>query len=226
MRPDSGSRRITRYRGWFLRAYLLLAAVAFIWLAFSARSADGFPVDWAVTRALQGFHPAWFDALMRAVSLLGYNPQASVLYSLVVLFLYRASWRWEAIVAGGGVLVAHGFNLAVKALVNRPRPPGEGVQVVVHLHDPGFPSGHVLTYVAFYGFLWFLCYTLRRRSWWRTALLIFLAGLILLVGPSRVYQGEHWFTDVVGGYLLASIILTAIICVYRWGKGRFFKDAA
>ncbi len=223
--PDSGSRRTTRYREWFLRAYLLLAAIAFIWLAFSARSADGFSVDWMVTRALQGFHPIWFDALMRAVSLLGYNPQASVLYSLIVLSLYRASWRWEAIVAGGGVLVAHGFNLATKALVNRPRPPVESVRVVVHLHDPSFPSGHVLTYVVFYGFLWLLCYSLMRPSWTRTALLILLAGLVLLVGPSRVYQGEHWFTDVVGGYLLASIILTAILRVYRWGQGRFFRRA-
>ena len=224
--PDSESRRIIRYRKWFLYAYLLLAAIAFIWLAFSARGANGFPVDWTVTRALQGFHPIWFDALMRVVSLLGYNPQASVLYSLIVLFLYRTSWRWEAIVAGSGVLVAHGFNLAVKALINRPRPPAESVQVVVHLHDPGFPSGHVLTYVAFYGFLWFLCYVLIRHSWRRTAFLILLAGLVLLVGPSRVYQGEHWFTDVVGGYLLASVILAAIIRVYQWGKGRFLKNAA
>ncbi|MCC7354613.1 MAG: phosphatase PAP2 family protein [Anaerolineae bacterium] len=224
MMADSSNQRMALYRGWALRLYLLVAAIAFVLLALYARGADGFPVDWTITRALQSFNVAWFDSLMRAVSALGYNPQALILYSLIVLLLYRVSWRWEVIVAGGGTLVAYGFNLAVKALVNRPRPPAEGVHVVVNLHDPGFPSGHVLTYVAFYGFLWFVCYTVLRRSWQRMVLLVLFAGLVLLVGPSRIYQGEHWASDVVGGYLLASIALVAIIRVYRWGKGRFFRQ--
>ncbi len=36
------------------------------------------------------------------------------------------------------------------------------------LNSYSFPSGHVMFYVGFFGFLWFLVYTLLKRSWRRT----------------------------------------------------------
>ena len=46
-----------------------------------------------------------------------------------------------------------------------------------------------------------------------------LAGLM---GVSRIYQGQHWFSDVMGAYLLGSVWLALTIKFYRWGKPRFF----
>jgi undecaprenyl-diphosphatase len=77
-------------------------------------------------------------------------------------------------------------------------------------------------YIGFYGFLWFLIYTLLKRSWLRTLLLILLSTLIALVGISRIYLGQHWASDVLGAYLLGSLCLVAEIELYRWGKSRFF----
>ena len=46
------------------------------------------------------------------------------------------------------------------------------------------------------------------RSGWLRRVAILLCGLAIgLVGLSRIYLGAHWFTDVVGGYLLGSVFL-------------------
>jgi undecaprenyl-diphosphatase len=65
---------------------------------------------------------------------------------------------------------------------------------------------------------------LLRKSWLRTLSLIVSGALILLVGASRVYLGQHWTSDVVGAYLLGSLALVLMIHVYRWGKRmKFFQ---
>jgi undecaprenyl-diphosphatase len=87
----------------------------------------------------------------------------------------------------------------------------------------GFPSGHVLTFTALCGFLAFLVYTLLKPSWGRTTLLVTAFVLVILMGVSRIYQGQHWFSDVMGAYLLGSLWLALTIRVYRWGKPRFFS---
>src|SRR5438093_814383 len=46
--------------------------------------------------------------------------------------------------------------------------------------------------------------------------------LSALTGPSRIYAGEHWASDVAGSYLLGSVWLLLAITLYRWGKPRFF----
>ena len=77
-------------------------------------------------------------------------------------------------------------------------------------------------YVGFFGFVWFLVYTLLKRSWRRTATLTILGIFIALVGLSRIYLGQHWASDVLGAYLLGTLTLLVNIWFYRWGKKRFF----
>ncbi len=48
--------------------------------------------------------------------------------------------------------------------------------------------------------------------------------MIVLIGPSRMFLGEHWASDVLGGYLLGSLTLSLTIFFYRWGKERFLVE--
>ncbi|MGI8644633.1 MAG: phosphatase PAP2 family protein, partial [Thermomicrobiales bacterium] len=109
-----------------------------------------------------------------------------------------------------------GISFFFKTVMKRPRPRGEPFRVAVaNIGGTSFPSGHVLNYMGVYGFLSYLMHTMVRPAALRRTLLAALATLLSLVGPSRVYLGHHWFTDILASYLLGITYLIGITAVYR-----------
>jgi len=141
---------------------------------------------------------------------------------IIILVIYVLGYHWEAMASLITTLIVELLNLLAKMLVHRARPSANLVHVTNLFKSYSFPSGHVMFYVGFFGFICFLTFTLLKPSWIRTLLLIVFGGHIVLIGPSRIYLGEHWASDVVGAYLLGGLCLIGSIQLYRWGKLRFF----
>ncbi len=223
-RPATANTSQRRYRAGLFESYVLLAIVALAGLTFFARRKHYFEFDYKLTRATQSFAPSWLESLMLLVGFPGYPPQVYAIVIAVTGMLYWLQLKWEAVMslfAAGGI-GAVGF--IIKAIVNRPRPTKQLVKVR-NLLDGGrlsYPSGHVLFFTAFIGYLWFLSYSLLKRGWQRTTLLFTLGSMVSIVGISRVYLGEHWPSDTLAGYLLGTIWLAITIQLYRWGKPHFF----
>lgn len=213
-----------RYRATVFLGYMIGAVVVFLVLAVLAKTVAYFTFDVTVTHVVQTFNPGWFNALMFALSWIGFGPQAYVLTALVLLFLFASGLKWETIAALCSVIGSTSLGLGIKVLIDRPRPSADLVNVISQLSDFSFPSGHVLFFTVFFGFLIFLAYTLLKHSWWRTLVLVILGLMVALIGLSRIYLGQHWASDVVAAYLLGSIWLTLTILVYRWGKSRYFVN--
>jgi membrane-associated phospholipid phosphatase len=210
------------YRTFLFQVSLFAAITAFGVLTFMVKTIPSFPIDLEITRALQSLNSSIFAALMSLISWPGFSPQSYILSLIIVAVIYLFGLHWEAISALVAALLPPILNVIVKELIRRPRPTVDLVHVLRILESYSFPSGHVMFYVGFFGFLWFLVYTLLKRSWRRTLLLILLGTLIGLVGISRIYLGQHWPSDVLGAYLLGGLTLVAILQFYRWGKQRFF----
>ena len=216
------SRPKREYRTLLFQVSLFAAVGAFAVLTFLVKTTPSFPIDLAIERALQSINSPIFAALMSFISWPGFSPQSFIISALIVVAIYMFGLKWEAITALIAALLPPLVNVLVKDWIRRPRPTIDLVNVFGVLNSYSFPSGHVMFYVGFYGFLWFLVYTLLKRSWRRTLLLIFLGSPIALVGISRIYLGQHWPSDVLGAYLLGGLTLVAILQFYRWGKKRFF----
>ncbi len=72
-----------------------------------------------------------------------------------------------------------------------------------------------MAYVAYWGLLFAYGVILfRGRYWWRTALLLISAAFVVLVGPSRVYLGDHWASDVIGAYLIGGVLWGLAVGLY------------
>jgi membrane-associated phospholipid phosphatase len=199
----------------------VVGLAGYITLAFFASRIPYFPIDLTITRCFQTFHPYWFVVLLEAASWAGYPPQAVIISVVLIVMIWVMRRHWEAVVSAATSLGLELLDFVTKVTVRRPRPPADLVMVSRKLTSFSFPSGHVTFYTGFFGFLLYLSYHLLKPSWQRTLIMLFFGSLIVLVGPSRVYLGEHWFSDVVGGYILGGLGLAAAIRVYWWGRGKW-----
>jgi undecaprenyl-diphosphatase len=177
--------------------------------------------DLAITLRLQRRRHSLLDRLMAVASWPGFPPQSRLVPPALMSALFILRFRIEAAFLFLGWCTG-GLSTLVKAFMKRPRPiAGTDLRVVTApLGGSSFPSGHVITYVGTYGFAAYLAHTLIRAPQVRRPIVAVLAGLVALVGPSRIYQGHHWATDVSASYLLGTSYLIGLIGSYRGVKRR------
>jgi undecaprenyl-diphosphatase len=193
-------------------------------LTFLIVTVPAFSIDLTITRWLQSITNPGFAGLMTYISWVGYGPQSFIISAIIVVLLCVFGYYWEGTSSLVISVVIPILNYVAKILVHRARPSADLVIIVNQISGYSFPSGHVMFYTGFFGFICFLIYTLLKPSWIRNSLFIVFGSLILLVGISRIYLGNHWATDVLGAYLLGGACLMVSISLYRWGKKRFFLN--
>jgi membrane-associated phospholipid phosphatase len=202
----SPRRRRRLVLGGVLLALLLVASLSVV-----ARLYTVLPLDVWFTRELQEHQLDAISRVMYAVSIFGYQPWALVTVAagtllVAVLLGWREGLYLLLITVGQGLT-----NVAIKTAIGRPRPISELVSIFVPEHGYSFPSGHVMFYTVFFGFLLFLTLTRMPRSPLRWLAAVPLAMMVALVGPSRIILGAHWLSDVMAAYLLSLAILALAI---------------
>ncbi len=210
---------------------------------------EPFPIDIATTQFVQGLHPSvsWINPVLEFPSILNNPiPSAIALYTwfgfmALVALIYRlrrametaVSWFLTALFLLATVMSSAGINVLVDEIVGRPRPNPHTYPVHVYtpiVPFPSYPSGHTEHDVAYYGFLLYLSLVKPVREWkYRWLLLplqLYAVFDILAIGYSRILVGDHWLTDVLGGYLEGILCLYFFIALYRWTRDWFAKRQA
>ena len=179
-------------------------------------------IDVTITRGFQENQSPWLRYTMIAVSYIGNNLALSFgLIVLVTVLLWIIDLRLEALMVAVVSAVSAILNSLLKNIVARPRPTSNLVDIIQQAGGSGFPSGHVMSYIAFWGLLFsFGIILFKGHHWWRTALLIISGLFVVLVGPSRIYLGDHWASDVLGAYLIGVVLLSISLWVYLVLKER------
>ncbi len=199
---------------------ILLALFAFlaIWVAYHPVLA----IDVTITRDFQTNQSPWLRYTMLAASYIGNVMALSAgLVVLAAILFWILDLRLEAIMVVVVSATSDILNSLIKLIVARPRPSASLVEIIQAASGNSFPSGHVMSYVAFWGLLFsFGIILFRGKHWWRTALLIISALFFVLVGPSRIYLGDHWASDVLGAYLIGGIWLAMSLWLYLYLRGR------
>jgi membrane-associated phospholipid phosphatase len=112
--------------------------------------------------------------------------------------------------------------IVLKELIHRTRPfpvAENATGLVQSLNEYSYPSGHVLFFVVFFGFFAYLAW-MNFAGRVRVIVIAICAALIALIGPSRIFLGAHWASDVAGSYIIGTIWLLVLILAYQWALGR------
>jgi undecaprenyl-diphosphatase len=127
-----------------------------------------------------------------------------LLWIVLAAILAAAYRRWGVLVMTFlAVALADWTAMAIKALVDRPRPPlryPEPKTLVPLPHDASFPSGHAATSFA--------AATMLSFAFPEFAPALFV--LATAVAFSRVYVGVHYPLDIIGGAALGALVATAL----------------
>jgi undecaprenyl-diphosphatase len=196
-------------------AYIVFALLTVGIITKLVKSGKTAKLDASVTRAIQRQRNPWFSRLMHWVSWAGFPPQSRTLPLAIPALLGAFGSRPDAFfqLAGWGTSAISG---TLKMFMKRPRPvDGEFRVTKARIGGTSFPSGHVINYTGVYGMLAYLAGQRIKNKSLRRMVIGFLAAKIALVGPSRIYLGHHWFTDVVTSYLLGSTYLMVLTSIYR-----------
>lgn len=140
--------------------------------------------------------PPYVKSIMDAGFYVGSQVIVGLGILLGVYFLIKHYWRELAMVAIGLV----GSSLLFYSLSTffaRVRPP---TQMWIIEKIPGFPSGHAITVVVFYGLLAYLLAPKMRSAFGKGMVVAVALIIIGFVGFTRVFTGGHYLTDVLAGY--------------------------
>jgi membrane-associated phospholipid phosphatase len=169
-------------------------------------------IDHEFSEEVQEHQNPLLDAVMKTISWFGFMPNAPIMVILAALLFLLFKYKRESLFILLTMLSGL-VSSAIKLVINRPRPEEPFVKVMLKTQQQSFPSGHVLFYVVFFGFLTLLMFEIKSiRNAIKIPVVAICLLLIFTVPYSRVYLGAHWFTDVAAGFLLG------LICLYILGK--------
>ncbi len=207
----SGRKAVSR--GTIFLAFYIWVLLGAIMFSFIARYTDFFPGDMTIAKTLQKRQNPWFRRFMIGVSEIGFPRLVVPLTVCIASIFWALRFRLEALF----LLLTTSSNLLnalVKYLIKRPRPTKELVSVVRIINEPSFPSGHVMHYTNFFGLLIYLLVSNWRSGRLLNALIAICTALIVCIGPSRIYLGAHWPSDVMAGYIYGGLWFGGLMALY------------
>ena len=209
--------------------------VSFLWLAVACSLFFGFVMlagrihqpevtaqDFAVT---QQFHQDTGGGLETILIVLGEFGRSILVFIVLELLVWlglRRQWR-ELVVLLGVVAGAISINEVVRHWLAAPRIPLHAP--FIPIRDTGFPSGHAMMATVLYGLLLWAAFPRIPREL-RLSAALGVVGLVLLVGYTRMFFGEHYLSDVLGGYVLGLGWLAACIAILSWLNIRWRRSHA
>ena len=183
----------------------LFSFLFFLNVAFLVNAGSISELDIAINSAIPELRsPAWTQA-MEHITQIGDSIFLIILFSIIFIYLilidfYGKRNAKERFYLEFFLMLVMGLllDLIVKFLFFRQRPFGGLIEALGF----SFPSGHTsMATILFFMLIYFFRKDIKNK-FFRASFIFICVLIVFLVGFSRIYLGVHWFSDIIGGFLL------------------------
>ncbi len=144
--------------------------------------------------------------------------------AVVALFIFERRAGWLMLIGSLSSL----FDNIIKLVISRQRPPADIVHILSPTTGFSYPSGHAV-FFTWMSFMIAVSIAPKIRPPFRPILWSMAAAVIVLTCLARVWAGDHWPSDVIGGVLLGLGWSAFVLWLperwlpspsWRWFRGR------
>lgn len=152
------------------------------------------------------------DKLTNTMTIITNISSAYSLIALSILLLLIIKKKKIPLLISFNLIFSFLTSQLVKIILRRDRPADISLVNAVGF---SYPSGHSMVSMAYFGFLAYLVYKYVKDIIPKTILIITIFLMIIAIGFSRIYLGVHYFSDVLGGFLLSISYLMLFININK-----------
>jgi membrane-associated phospholipid phosphatase len=196
---------LSLFSRWGIGLLAVLAFVVFFELAEDVWEREIFEWDQPIIAAMENLRTPVLTIAMHIITEFG-NWVAFAAAGIAVIYFFKKkreldSWAMIVSLVGANVI-----NVMLKLFLVRPRP--DLIEPLAPASGFSFPSGHVTTAGAVFGFLAVILWRAGRRSW-----AVVCALVVAAVAVSRVYLGVHYPSDTLAALVFTILWLIVIFTV-------------
>ncbi len=141
-----------------------------------------------------------------------------------IYFIFKRYWQ-EFMMLLIGVSGGTAVFWILSHIINRMRPTDQ-LWIIVKL--PGFPSGHAVAVVTFFGLLAYWSVPKIQSHFWKVFWVVVTILIMVFVGFSRIFTGGHYLTDILSGYAVgiawSGLVYTSIELYFKKRRSRNVKN--
>lgn len=182
---------------------LIILTFIFLFLSIIVKINNSFLIDSVIYKSIIYFRTDNLTCFFKILTRLG-TTRVCLIIGIIIMLIFR---KRKYLLFPFTTIVIKIINLVAKYIIGRPRP---NVLRLVNENETSFPSGHAMLSITLYGLIIYLIYSKISKNSVKWILIILFNLVIFFIGISRIYLGVHYFTDIIGGYILGVIYLIII----------------